>query len=65
MVFGEVLACSSSSQVEAVHALLLDCADLIRIDRIRSRDGVDSTESAPEMNWKRWEPRRTASRWDV
>ncbi len=55
VVLGEVLACPSAARIDVVHALLLDCADVVRIDRIRSRDGSDATCATQDMLcWAAW-----------
>jgi hypothetical protein len=55
IVLGEVLACPSASEIEGVHALLLDCADVVRIDRIRARDGSDASCASQDMLcWAAW-----------
>ena len=55
IVFGEVLACPSAAGLEGVHALLLDCADVLRVERIRSRDGYQAKGASQEMLcWAAW-----------
>ena len=55
VVLGEVLACPSASSITTVHATLLDCADSIRIDRIRSRDGLAAKAASQDMLcWAAW-----------
>jgi hypothetical protein len=55
IVLGEVLACPSAPAIEAIHALLLDCADIVRIDRIRARDGIDASCATQDMLcWAAW-----------
>ncbi len=55
VVLGEVLACPSASDIKGMHAILLDCADAVRIDRIRARDGVDSSLASQDMLcWAAW-----------
>lgn len=54
-VLGEVLACPSAPSIEGISAILLDCTDVVRIDRIRVRDGVDSSLASQEMLcWAAW-----------
>jgi len=36
-IFGEILCSPSIDQVDAVHACLLDCDDVTRVDRLRAR----------------------------
>jgi hypothetical protein len=55
IVLGEVLACPSASTVNGIHALLLDCADVVRIDRIRTRDGDNAVWASQDMLcWAAW-----------
>lgn len=55
VVLGEVLACASAPAPEGIAALLLDCADVLRIDRIRSRDGADAAQASQDMLcWAAW-----------
>lgn len=54
-VLGEVLACPSALAVKEIHAILLDCSDIVRIDRIRARDGAESSLASQEMLcWAAW-----------
>ena len=54
-VFGEVLACPSAIALNGIHGLLLDCTDVVRIDRIRRRDGLDAKHASQEMLcWAAW-----------
>jgi hypothetical protein len=54
-VFGEVLACPSAPLIDGIHAILLDCADVVRIDRIRARDGLNAQHASQEMLcWAAW-----------
>ena len=55
VVLGEMLACPSAPSIGTVHATLLDCADLTRIDRIRSRDGLAAKSASQDMLcWSAW-----------
>ncbi len=55
IVLGEVLACPSATGLNGVRAILLDCADVIRIDRIRTRDGQDAICASQDMLcWAAW-----------
>lgn len=70
---GEILACPSAEQLEAIRMLLLDCQDVQRIARLRERGGLQACQSI--LNWAawlrmhasdpEWEPRiiRTAETW--
>lgn len=54
-VLGEVLACPSAPAIEGICALLLDCADVIRIERIRARDGHSASCASQDMLcWAAW-----------
>ena len=54
-VFGEVLACPSATSLDGIEAMLLDCADVRRIDRIRARDGANAKLATQEMLcWAAW-----------
>ncbi len=54
-MLGEVLPCASAVEIKGVHAILLDCADVVRIDRIRSRDGSGASCASQEMLcWAAW-----------
>jgi hypothetical protein len=48
-VLGEVLACPSAPELPPIHAILLDCYDVVRIDRIRARDGDHAVCATQEM----------------
>ena len=37
IVLGEVLACPSAPEITRLSVCLLDCADVVRIDRLRAR----------------------------
>ena len=55
VVLGEVLACPSAISIEGIHALLLDCSDVLRIERIRARDGDQAKGASQEMLcWAAW-----------
>lgn len=48
-VYGEILACPSIHQIDHLAVCLLDCADSVRIDRMRKHVGVE-----PDMNTLSW-----------
>ena len=53
IILGEVLACPSAPEINRVAVCLLDCADIIRIDRLRARG---SKEANMEMLcWAAWQ----------
>ena len=50
-VYGEILACPSIHQIDHLAVCLLDCSDLVRIERLRRHGG------APDMallSWAAW-----------
>lgn len=53
VILGEVLACPSASQVDGVVACLLDCYDVVRIDRLRSRGLHGATQEM--LCWAAWQ----------
>lgn len=54
-VLGEVLACPSATAIVGLHALLLDCGDVARIERIRAREGAESRNASQDMlSWAAW-----------
>jgi hypothetical protein len=52
-VLGEILACPSASQVNGIAVCLLDCADVVRIDRLRARSTHGATQDM--LNWAAWQ----------
>jgi hypothetical protein len=52
---GELLACPSAPQLEGIAACLLDCADRVRVERIRTR-GIDLRwpPTQATLNWASW-----------
>ncbi len=52
-VLGEILACPSAADAGGVAACLLDCADVARIDRLRSRGTHGCTQDT--LNWAAWQ----------
>lgn len=52
---GEVLACPSAPEVSGVRFLLLDCNDIVRIDRILRRDLNPAVASQEMLNWAAWQ----------
>jgi hypothetical protein len=53
IILGEVLACPSASQVDGVAACLLDCYDVVRIDRLRKRGLHGATQDM--LCWAAWQ----------
>jgi len=52
-VMGEVLACPSAPQVDHIAFCLLDCEDLVRLERIRKRGDVQHA-SMETLCWAAW-----------
>ncbi len=50
---GEVLACPSAPEAGPVAMCLLDCGDVARIDRLRSRGTHGCTQDT--LNWAAWQ----------
>lgn len=53
-VYGEVLACPPFSESDGLAYCLLDCADPVRIERIRSREQGRNSASQETLNWAAW-----------
>jgi uridine phosphorylase len=51
-VLGEVLACPSAPEAGAVAVCLLDCDDVLRIDRLRARGTHGATQDT--LSWAAW-----------
>jgi hypothetical protein len=49
----EILACPSAPQVTGIAVCLLDCADVVRIDRLRARGTYGATQDM--LNWAAWQ----------
>ncbi len=52
-LLGEILACPSAPEVNGIAVFLLDCADVVRIDRLRSRGTHGATQDM--LNWAAWQ----------
>jgi hypothetical protein len=52
-LLGEILACPSAPQVNGIAVCLLDCADVVRIDRLRARGTHGATQDM--LNWAAWQ----------
>jgi hypothetical protein len=52
-VFGEILACPTANEIDQIRVCLLDCHDVVRIDRIRSRGTYGDTQDM--LNWAAWQ----------
>lgn len=49
--YGEVLACLTASRLSSISMCLLDCADPVRIARIRARDGHSRWATMEMLSW--------------
>ncbi len=52
--FGEYLASPSAPQIAGIAGCLLDCGDVVRIDRLRGRNARDRGISQEMLNWAAW-----------
>lgn len=52
-VFGEILACPSVSQIDHLGVCLLDCDDIVRLDRMRKFRGEEPTMDL--LAWAAWQ----------
>lgn len=52
-LLGEILACPSAPEVKGIAVCLLDCADVVRIERLRSRGTHGATQDM--LNWAAWQ----------
>ena len=52
MVLGEILACPSAKQLGKIKFCLLDCDDLTRIQRLKSRNTYGLNQDT--LNWSAW-----------
>jgi hypothetical protein len=52
-VLGEILACPSASAAAHLAVCFLDCSDLARIDRLKSRGPHGATQDT--LNWAAWQ----------
>jgi len=43
-IMGEILACPSAPLIDAIHVALLDCHDVVRLDRLRRRGTHGATQ---------------------
>ena len=51
-VLGEILACPSAPQVDGIAVCLLDCRDLVRVDRLRAQRPHLATQDM--LSWSAW-----------
>lgn len=54
VVLGEILACPSAPAPEEIKVCLLDCYDVLRIDRVRSRGHATYEASQETLCWAGW-----------
>jgi hypothetical protein len=54
-IFGEILACPSAPLVAEIAGCLLDCGDVVRIDRLRARNVHDYGISQEMLCWAAWQ----------
>lgn len=52
---GEILACPSAPEFDEIRFLLLDCSDVVRVDRIRRRDLSGHAASQDMLSWAAWQ----------
>src|SRR5882724_3091842 len=52
-VHGEILACRSAPSVSCLELCFLDCSEIVRIDRLRSRGAHGATQDT--LNWAAWQ----------
>lgn len=52
---GEILACPSSPDPSELRFLLLDCNDIVRVDRLRRRDLSADAASQDMLSWAAWQ----------
>jgi hypothetical protein len=55
VVLGEVLACPSAVKLPKICSVLLDCHDVVRIDRLRARDGNSVWATQDMLCWAAWQ----------
>jgi len=52
-IMGEILACPSAPDVGEIHVALLDCHDVVRLDRLRNRGTYGVTQDM--LSWAAWQ----------
>ncbi len=53
VILGEVIACPSAPLIDGIYHILLDCQDVIRIDRLRKRATGQDTQDT--LCWAAWQ----------
>lgn len=54
-VFGELLACPSATGANGIAAIMLDCTDVVRINRLRARGDQTSYATQDVLSWSAWQ----------
>ena len=52
-IMGEILACPSAPHIGEIHVALLDCHDVVRLDRLRKRGTHGATQDM--LSWAAWQ----------
>ena len=52
-IMGEILACPSAPQIDGMRVALLDCHDVVRLDRLRTRGPDAGTQEM--LSWAAWQ----------
>ena len=52
-IMGEILACPSAPSVGKIHVALIDCHDVVRLDRLRKRGTHGVTQDM--LSWAAWQ----------
>jgi hypothetical protein len=52
-IMGEILACQSAPHIDEIHVALLDCHDVVRLDRLRKRGTHGVTQDM--LSWAAWQ----------
>jgi hypothetical protein len=52
-ILGEILACPSAPHIDEIHVALLDCHDVVRLDRLRKRGTHGATQDM--LSWAAWQ----------
>ncbi len=55
VIHGEVLACPSATRLAGITTILLDCADSVRIERMRVRGDDPRWVNQDMLNWAAWQ----------
>ena len=54
-VFGELLACPSATGVNGIAILMLDCAEVVRINRLKARGDHSFYATQDVLSWSAWQ----------